>query len=158
MPVPKINLTDRERKAVVDILQGTLADEYTLYTKTLNYHWNVESPQFNGLHNLFEEQYKQLLIFVDDTAERIRALGYRSPGSMKEFLKDTGLKENTTQITASAMIKDLLNDHEAIIRALRVDLQTCADDHNDMGTNNFLNDLLMKHEKIAWMLRSMASK
>src|ERR671911_715774 len=88
-------LTDAQRQGVVELLQKLLADEYVLYTKTRNYHWNVVGPQFNDLHKFFEDQYNQLNEIVDDVAERARALGGHALGTMTEFLKDTRLKEQT---------------------------------------------------------------
>jgi starvation-inducible DNA-binding protein len=137
------------------MLNTLLADEYVLYTKTRNYHWNVLGPQFNDLHRFFESQYNALSEAVDDVAERARSLGGRAAATLAEFLKQARLKERPGQYPeAREMIGDLLADHEAVIRTLRADLETCAEEHGDMGTSDFLTGLMERHEKMAWMLRS----
>lgn len=150
-----IGLSDGDRTGVVDILDRLLADEYVLYTKTRNYHWNVVGPQFNDLHKFFEGQYEALNDIVDDVAERARSLGGWSQGALAEFLRNTRLQEHPGEHpNAHTMIANLLEDHEAIIRTLRVDLETCVEKYHDVGTNDFLTGLMEKHEKMAWMLRS----
>lgn len=156
---PNIGLDKNARQGVVEILHTVLANEFVLYTKTRNYHWNVVGPQFTELHKFFEEQYEALNGIVDEVAERARALGGRSLGTVAEFSKYTRLKENPgTQPSARKMIEDLLGDHEAVVRHLRKDLETCADKYGDTGTENFLTDLLNRHEKMAWMLRAHVEK
>jgi starvation-inducible DNA-binding protein len=153
---PKIGLSDEQRQGVVGILNTLLADEYLLYTKTRNYHWNVVGPQFNDLHKFFEAQYNALNEIVDDVAERSRALGGSALGTMTEFLKFTRLKEESGYYPeARNMIANLLADHEALICHLRVDLETCAEAYHDAGTNDFLTGLMEQHEKMAWMLRAI---
>ena len=153
---PKIGLKDADRDAVVGILNRALADEVVLYVKTRNCHWNVVGTDFGELHKFFEGQYDQIEDFMDDTAERARALGGQALGTLAEFLKTTRLKEAPGKYPkAEAMVADLLADHEAIIQALRADLQTCQDKHGDSGTADFLTGLMEEHEKMAWMLRSM---
>ncbi len=150
-----IGLTDRQREGVVEILNTLLADEFVLYAKTRNYHWNVTGPQFHELHRFFQEQYEALNDIVDEVAERVRALGGNAIGTLAEFLKRTRLKEHPGKYpSARAMLANLLEDHEAIIRHLRSDLETCAEKYRDMGTNDFLTELLQRHEKMAWMLRA----
>ncbi len=150
-----IGLSDKDRGGVVEILNGLLSDEYLLYTKTRNYHWNVVGPQFNDLHKFFESQYEELDDIVDEVAERARSLGGRAAGALAEFLQLTRLKENPKQDRgAREMISNLLNDHEAVIRTLRVDLEAVADRYHDVGTNDFLTGLMERHEKMAWMLRA----
>ncbi len=152
---PNIGMTDKDREAVVKVLNTLLADEYVLYTKTRNDHWNVVGPQFNDLHKFFEAQYTELNDIVDDVAERARALGGNSLGTLTEFLKQTRLKEQPGQYPdAATMIGNLLADHEAVIRSLRTDLQTVGDKYHDAGTNDFLTGLMEQHEKMAWMLRA----
>lgn len=152
---PNIGLTDEQRQGVVQILNSVLADEYVLYTKTRNYHWNVLGPHFHDLHKFFEAQYTELAEIVDDVAERARALGRPALGTLAEFLQRTRLKEQPdTYPGAKEMITNLLADHEALIRTLRADLETCADRYHDIGTNDFLTGLMEKHEKTAWMLRA----
>lgn len=150
-----IGLSEEQREGVVAILNTLLSDEYLLYTKTRNYHWNVVGPQFHDLHKFFEAQYNALNEIVDEVAERSRALGGNAFGTMAEFLKHTRLKEHAGHYPdGQGMIASLLADHEAIIRHLRVDLETCSDKYHDMGTNDFLTGLMEQHEKMAWMLRA----
>jgi len=150
-----IGLGDDSRKGVIEILNILLADEYVLYTKTRNYHWNVVGPAFSQLHKFFEAQYEELDGFIDDVAERARALGGRASGSLAEFAKATRLKEATTaDVNATAMIADLLGDHEAIVREVRKVLDVVGDQYGDAGTNDFLTGLVEQHEKMAWMLRA----
>jgi len=150
-----IGLTERQREGVVEILQTLLADEFVLYTKARNYHWNVTGPQFQELHLFFQQQYEALSDVVDGVAERIRALGGNPVGTLAEFLKRTRLKEHPGKYpSARAMLAALLEDHETLIRHLRTDLQTCAEKYRDMGTSDLLTELMRQHEKMAWMLRA----
>jgi len=152
---PNIGLIDSNRNGVVKLLTPLLADEYVLYTKTRNYHWNVVGPQFNDLHKFFEAQYEELDAFVDDVAERIRQLGARSPATLAEFVKTARLDEHPgQQLDAKGMLASLSGDHEAVIRSLRGDLATAIDKFGDAGTSDFLTGLMEKHEKMAWMLRA----
>ena len=152
---PKLGIADDMRKGVVELLSTVLADEYILYTKTRNYHWNVEGPQFNDLHKFFEAQYEALDEFIDDVAERARSLGGRALGTLAEFSQRTRLKEEPKKTPdAKQMLANLLADHESVIRELRADLQTALDKYGDAGTSDFLTGLMEKHEKMAWMLRS----
>ncbi len=151
----EIGIPEKDREGVSEILNVLLSDEYVLYTKTRNYHWNVVGPQFNDLHKFFEAQYEALNDIVDDVAERARALGGRSFGSLVEFLKRTRLHESAgDEADARAMLDHLLHDHEALIRHLRGDQEVVMDRHEDIGTNDFLVGLMEKHEKMAWMLRA----
>jgi len=152
---PKIGLSDSNLDGVVKLLAPLLADEYVLYTKTRNFHWNVVGPQFNDLHKFFEAQYEELDDFVDEVAERIRHLGAKTPATLAEFTKSTRLKEHPGQHPdAKGMLGALLADHEAVIQALRADLATAQDKLGDAGTCDFLTGLMEKHEKMAWMLRA----
>jgi len=152
---PTIGLSDEQREGVVHILNMLLADEYVLYTKTRNYHWNVRGPQFNDLHKFFEAQYTELNDIVDEVAERARSLGGWAIGTLAEFVQQTRLKEHPGRYPeARDMLANLLADHEAIIRTLRVDLEACMEKYHDMGTNDFLTGLMERHEKMAWMLRA----
>jgi starvation-inducible DNA-binding protein len=153
----KTGLTDQVRQSMVQNLRVLLANEYMLYTKTLKFHWNVEGANFGPLHALFKEHYERIFIIVDDVAERIRALGHMSPGTLREFLDTTTLTEAVgVNPNDLGMIRLLLEDHEAIIRDLRVSVDLSAQ-LNDMGSNNFLAGLLEVHEKMAWMLRAHVS-
>ena len=155
---PNIDIPDKERKAVVEILNGLLSDEYLLLTKTRNFHWNVTGPQFNDLHKFFESQYDELNDVVDEVAERARQLGGRAFGTLAEFAKTARLTEEAgTAPAAKEMLTTLLADHEAIIRTLRSDITPVADKFKDIGTSDFLTGLLEKHEKMAWMLRAFVS-
>jgi starvation-inducible DNA-binding protein len=150
-----IDLSEEQRGGVVKILNTLLSDEYLLYTKTRNYHWNVTGPQFNDLHKFFEEQYTLLSEIVDQIAERGRSLDGWAFGTMSEFSQHARLKEHPGHYPrAREMIANLVEDHEAVIRQLRSDLETCADKYHDMGTNDFLTGLMEQHEKMAWMLRA----
>ena len=150
-----IGLTDPQRDGVGRILAALLADEYVLYTKTRNYHWNVVGPQFNDLHKFFEAQYEELDDAIDEVAERMRALGQPSPATLVEFKKLARVEEKPGERpSARAMLATLLADHEAVIRTLRGDLETAATQHHDAGTSDFLTGLMERHEKMAWMLRA----
>ena len=151
-------INEADRTAVVQELKKIQADEFTLYIKTWGFHWNVTGMNFNDLHGFFLGHYEQLQGFVDDVAERIRKLDDIAPGTLKEFSQLTQLSETPGKIPADKeMIALLLQDHETIIQSLRkaIDL---TQKHNDIGTNNFLTDLLEKHEKMAWMLRAYLNK
>jgi len=148
-------LDARQRSGVVELLEQLLADEHVLYVKTRNYHWNVTGPRFHDLHKFFEGQYEEIAERIDEVAERIRALGEVAPGSMAAFVKSARLKEHTGAVPdADTMIRNLLEDHEAVIRSLRTDLATANEKHGDAGTSDFLTGLMEDHEKTAWMLRA----
>jgi starvation-inducible DNA-binding protein len=154
-----IGMNEASRSAVIQILNTLLADEYLLYTKTRNYHWNVVGMSFNDLHRFFEAQYTELDDVVDDVAERGRVLGGHAPGTLTEFSKHARLAERPgVYPDAREMVADLLADHEALIRQLRTDLETVAERHRDAGTSDFLTGLMERHEKMAWMLRSFLAK
>lgn len=154
---PNIGMPDADRNGVVEVLNTILADEYLLYTKTRNYHWNVVGPRFNDLHKFFEGEYEALNDIVDEVAERARTLGGWSAGTLAEFLKRGSLREHPGEYPdAGAMIANLLADHEALIRKLRSDATKVLETFKDAGTNDFLTGLLEKHEKMAWMLRSLS--
>jgi starvation-inducible DNA-binding protein len=151
---PNIGISDKSRQEVGKLLNILLADEVALYLKTRNFHWNVTGPQFNDLHKFFEAQYEQLDEMMDDTAERARALGVRSFGTLSEFSEHNRNKEQAGKdLTSKDMLGILLADHESTIRRIRVDAETAAK-LGDSGTNDFLVGLMEEHEKMAWMLRS----
>lgn len=150
-----IGLSDDSRKGVVEILNARLCDEYTLYTKTRKYHWNVVGPRFHQLHEFFEEQYEIIEEIIDETAERARQLGGKSFGTMEEFVRHSSIKEDPGEYPdANKMIANLLKDHESIIQTLRKNAEECDEEYDDMGTNDFLLEAMQKHEKMAWMLRA----
>jgi starvation-inducible DNA-binding protein len=151
-----IGLTNEQRAGVSGILNRALSDEHVLYIRTRNYHWNVTGMHFKSLHEFFEEQYKQIEIAIDEIAERARSMGFRAIGSMTEFIAHTHLKEqNPAEVPdATGMLRNLLNDHESIIKQLREDIDTCDDQFKDAGTADFLTEKLEEHEKMAWMIRA----
>lgn len=154
MDKANIGLVPNSRQKVIDILGNIIADQYILYTKTRNYHWNVTGEDFAQYHKLFEEQYSAIDEDIDDVAERIRALGGKTQATLGEFLKSTTLKEHPAKYpTAKTMIANLLADHEAVIRNLRKNIVSCSK-LDDAGTEDFLTQLMEKHEKTAWMLRA----
>lgn len=151
-----IGLAEESLNGVIQILNNALCDEYVLYTKTRNYHWNVVGPHFHDRHEFFQEQYEIIDEIIDEVAERARQLNGKSLGSLKEFLEYTRLKESAADenLDDRRMISNLLTDHEQIIKTLRKDADECEDKYHDMGTNDFLISLVQKHEKMAWMLRA----
>lgn len=150
----EIGLNETQRDDIAAHLSRLLADSYTLYLKTHNYHWNVTGPQFNTLHTMFEAQYSELAIAVDEIAERIRALGVKAPGSYAAFSKLTSITESSGGESAEEMIGELVRGQEAIVRTARQAFPT-ADDANDEPTADLLTQRMHVHEKNAWMLRSM---
>ena len=150
-----IGISDANRKTVAEQLSKILADEFVLYAKTLNAHWNLEGPDFHSVHLYFEELYEQSEEFSDSVAERIRQLGHYAPASLKNFLALTHLTEELTGGTSSQnLIKNLLADHESIIEFLRGNIKEFDEAHKDAGTADFVTGLMEKHEKTAWMLRA----
>jgi starvation-inducible DNA-binding protein len=142
-----------ESPAVVHALERLLADSYTLYLKTHNYHWNVTGPMFTTLHTLFEQEYQELALAVDDIAERIRALGARAPGSYTEFTKLATVREDQGSPPARAMIEQLAADQDAIVATAREVLRA-AQDAGDDASEDMAVQRIQVHEKNAWMLRS----
>lgn len=135
-------------------LSRLLADTYTLYLKTHNYHWNVTGPQFNSLHQMFETQYTELAVAVDDIAERIRALGAWAPGSYSDFARLSTVKEAVGTPTAEEMVADLAADQATVVRTARA-VFPYADDASDEPTADLLTQRMQVHEKTAWMLRAL---
>ncbi len=132
-----------------------LADEYVLYTKVRNYHWNVAGPQFSNLHMFFESQHKEPVDNVDEMAELARAVGVHAIGTFQEFTQYARVKEHPAHYRASReIIVDLLGDHETIIRQLHDDVLKTAEKYHDVGTSEFLAGILEQHERMAWMLRA----
>jgi len=151
----KINtgLSDTDRKKIGLGLSKLLADSYTLYLKTHGFHWNVTGPNFKTLHLLFEEQYTELALAIDTIAERIRALDLPAPASYQQYAKLTALKEETGIPADLEMIKQLIADHEHLVKTAR-ELFIIASKVNDEVTTSLLSDRMSIHEKTAWMLRS----
>ena len=149
-----IGIRQEDREAIAAGLSRLLADSYTLYLKTHNYHWNVTGPQFNTLHQMFEEQYTELAAAVDEIAERIRALGVKAPGSYKEYATLTRIEEGDGEESAEEMIRQLAIGQETVVRTAR-EAFPAADNANDEPTADLLTQRMQIHEKNAWMLRSM---
>ena len=149
-----IGIPAEDRKAIADGLSRLLADSYTLYLKTHNYHWNVKGPMFQTLHLLFETQYNELALAVDLVAERIRALGHPAPGTYAEFSKLTTIKETLGVPSAKEMIKDLVSGQEAVVRTAR-SIFPVVEKVRDEPTADLLTQRMQVHEKNAWMLRSL---
>jgi starvation-inducible DNA-binding protein len=151
---PDIGIDDKAREQIVNLLQVDLANLFTLYTKTRKYHWNVTGRHFGPLHELFEKQYDAMAEEMDEAAERIRQLGGLAIGTLAEMQQCTTLQEQPGHNPdAAGMIRDLVSDHEIVIRQFREDLEK-ADELGDAGTNDFLTTLMEAHEKMAWMLRA----
>ena len=144
----------KSNEATVEALSKLLASSYTLYLKTHNYHWNVTGPQFNTLHQMFEQQYTELAAAVDEIAERIRALGVKAPGSYREYAALTRIEEGDGEESAEEMIRQLAVGQETVVRTAR-EAFPAADAANDEPTADLLTQRMQIHEKNAWMLRSM---
>ncbi len=155
-PAINIGIGETDRKAIADGLSHLLADTYTLYLKTHNYHWNVEGPMFNTLHLMFETQYNELALAVDLIAERIRALGEPAPGSYRRYGELSSIGEDDVDETpdATTMLHRLVEGQEAVVRTARSVFPT-AEAANDEPTADLLTQRMQQHEKTAWMLRSM---
>ncbi|HWD88575.1 MAG TPA: DNA starvation/stationary phase protection protein [Mucilaginibacter sp.] len=152
---PNIGITDKNRQAVSEQLAKLLADEFVLYTKTRNAHWNVEGPDFHAMHLFFESQYEALDETMDSVAERIRKIGHYAPGTLKSMLQLTHLAELTERSNDSmGFIRELLEDHESIIEFIRGNINPFASEYGDAGTSDFITGLMEKHETMAWMLRA----
>jgi starvation-inducible DNA-binding protein len=149
-----IGIKDKALEGVVNTLNRVLSDAHVLYVKTRNYHWNVTGMQFHSLHVLLEQQYTQLATAIDEIAEHVRSRGGRALGTMAEFLQHAQLKEHVEYPDARGMIKELLHDHEEVIRFLRESIDRCDDEFKDVTTSDFLTGLARDHEKMAWMLRA----
>ncbi len=142
-----------EKEHVVDSLNALLADSYTLYVKTHGYHWNVTGPMFNSLHSMFEAEYMELALAVDEIAERIRSLGSPAPGSYRQFSDLTSLEEDSTVPAAMDMVRALVADHEAVTETARR-LVRAAENVGDDASVDLGVRRIDTHEKTAWMLRS----
>ena len=134
-----------------------LADEFVLYTKTRNYHWNVEGSNFMEMHKFYETMYVELEEVIDVIAERIRSIGHYSQGRLRDFLDQTNLLEQDYTTDQKQQLQNLLEDHQTIIRYLRRDIPVFNDDYDDIGNADLLTSLLKSHEKWAWFIRSYLS-
>ena len=154
-PAINIGISEKDRMAIAGGLSRLLADTYTLYLTTHNFHWNVTGPMFNTLHLMFETQYNELALAVDLIAERIRALGHPAPGSYAQFVKLSSLKDApAVPPKAMEMVKILVDGHEAVARTAR-GIFPLADKAGDEPTADLLTQRLSVHEQTAWMLRSL---
>ncbi|HSK40279.1 MAG TPA: Dps family protein [Arenibaculum sp.] len=149
-----IGIAEGDRRQIADGLSRLLADTYTLYLKTHSFHWNVTGPMFNTLHTMFEQQYTELALAVDQIAERIRALGVAAPGSYKQYSELTSIPEETGTPKADEMIRQLVEGQEAVVRTAR-EVFPLAEKAADEPTADLLTQRMQIHEKTAWMLRSM---
>ncbi len=149
-----IGITEQDRAAIAEGLSRLLADTYTLYLKTHNFHWNVTGPMFNTLHTMFETQYTELAVAVDDIAERIRALGFPAPGTYAAYSKLSSIKEQEGIPSADEMIKLLVEGQEAVVRTAR-GIFPLLEKVSDEPTADLLTQRMQIHEKTAWMLRSL---
>ena len=149
-----IGIRAQDRKAIAEGLSRLLADTYTLYLKTHNFHWNVTGPMFQTLHLMFETQYNELALAVDVIAERIRALGYPAPGTYSEYAKLSSIRESEGVPRAEEMIRLLVEGQEAVVRTAR-SIFPSVERVNDEPTADLLTQRMQVHEKTAWMLRSL---
>jgi starvation-inducible DNA-binding protein len=149
-----IGIDANKRQQIAHGLSRVLADTYTLYLKTHNFHWNVTGPMFQALHLMFETQYNELALAVDSVAERIRALGFPAPGTYKQFLQLSSITDDDGAPTALDMIRLLVEGHETVARTAR-DVFKVADSVSDQPTGDLLTQRMQVHEKTAWMLRSL---
>ena len=152
-----IGINEQDRKEIADGLSRLLADTYTLYLKTHNFHWNVTGPMFQTLHLMFETQYTELALAVDLIAERIRALGYPAPGTYGEYSKLSSIKEAPGVPNAEEMIRLLVSGQESVVRTAR-SIFPASEKANDEPTADLLTQRMQIHEKTAWMLRSLLEK
>lgn len=148
-------ISKENSQKVAEIFNQLLADEFVLYTKTLNFHWNIEGSNFHSLHLFLDEQYHQLQAIIDSVAERIRNIGHFAKGSMKEFIQIASLNEQTGgNAVTEEMITQLVNDHDAIIRKTRSLIYDLDEEYDDAGSSDFITGIMKDHEKMAWMLRA----
>ncbi|HEX7829583.1 MAG TPA: Dps family protein [Thermoanaerobaculia bacterium] len=154
MPEIHTGISAEDRQEIADALSRLLADTYTVYLKTHNFHWNVTGPMFQTLHLMFEQQYTELALAVDVIAERIRSLGAHAPGTYREFARLTSIVEENETPRAKDMIRLLVAAQESIVRTARAAFKP-ADRAGDQPTMDLLTQRMQIHEKTAWMLRSL---
>lgn len=151
-----IGIAKQDREAIAQGLKKLLADSYTLYLQTHNFHWNVEGPQFRELHLMFEEHYTELALAVDEIAERIRTLGVFAPGTYKAFAKLSSIEEVEDIPNATDMVSILTAGHEQVVKTCR-DALKIAQQADDESSAAVISDRMRVHEKTAWMLRALLS-
>lgn len=152
-----IGIAEADRKAIANGLDRVLADTYTLYLKTHNYHWNVTGPLFNTLHAMFMTQYTALALTVDEIAERVRALGFAAPGSYQAYARLSSIKDEEGVPAAEDMVRNLVIGHETLVRTAREAFPP-AEKVGDEATADLLTQIMRESEKTAWMLRSQIAK
>lgn len=152
-----IGIVESDRKVIADGLSRLLADTYSLYLKTHNFHWNVTGPMFQTLHAMFETQYDELAIAVDLIAERIRALGHYAPGTYTEFQRLSAIPETSGVPSATDMIRELVQGQETVVRTAR-SLFPVVEAAHDEASADLLTQRIQLHEKTAWMLRSLLER
>ncbi|PIK16414.1 Dps family protein [Halobacteriovorax sp. JY17] len=151
----KTGINESKKNDIAAGLSKLLAETYTLYLKTHKYHWNVTGPMFQSLHTMFEVQYTELALAVDEIAERIRVLDFKAPGSYTEYSKLSSVKEDEQlDRNSNEMIVNLLSDHEQVVRTAK-EILPLLENANDEGTNSLLGGRIEYHEKTAWMLKSL---
>lgn len=151
---PNLGISAKNLDSVNEVLNKVLADGNVLYIKLRKFHWNLSGDNFMELHLLFEDQYTALAEAIDEVAERISTLGGVAIGTTSEFAKMSQLKENPGKLPSNQeMLKELVADHESIVKSLRKNLDTVEEKFGDAGTSDFLNGLMQQHEKMAWKLR-----
>ena len=149
-----IGIPEKHLQAVSLELNKVLADEFILYAKTRNYHWNVEGNNFMEMHKFYESQFEQLDEIMDDVAERIRTIGHYAEARLKDYTKLSHLEEQEYTSKQNEQLQNLLSDHETIIQNLRKLITVFADEHKDIGTSDFVTGLMKEHEKMAWFIRA----
>ena len=149
-----IGISEQDRESIAGGLKHLLADSYTLYLQTHNFHWNVTGPQFRELHLMFEEHYTELAVAVDDIAERIRTLGVAAPGTYRAFAELSAVEEVDGVPEAGEMVSVLTRAHEQVVKTCR-DVLRKAQEADDESTAALVSDRMRVHEKTAWMLRAM---
>lgn len=149
-----IGINEQDRISIAEGLKRVLADSYTLYLQTHNFHWNVTGPRFRDLHLMFEEHYTELAVAVDDIAERIRTLGIAAPGTYKAFAELSSIDEVEGVPSATEMVEILTDGHEQVVKTCRAVLKI-AQGANDESSVALVSDRMRIHEKTAWMLRAL---
>ncbi len=150
-----LRLSEAEAKAIAEGLTRVLSDTFMTYLKTHGFHWNVEGPRFHSMHEMLEDQYKELWEAIDDIAERIRALGYYAPAALADYREISQIVEERTVPAANRMLEILADDHETTVRTIR-GVYSVAEEAGDQATTNLFDDRLSEHEEAIWMLRAMA--
>ncbi|MDN3654212.1 DNA starvation/stationary phase protection protein [Ferruginibacter paludis] len=154
---PNLGIPENHLQVISSELNKLLSDEFILYTKSRNYHWNIEGSNFSEMHQFYERQVNEINDMIDDIAERIRTIGFYAEGRLEDYLKLTSLIEQPFTNSQNDQLKNLLGSHETIINNLRRLITLFADKHKDVGSSDFAVQLLEKHEKMAWMIRAHLS-